>query len=109
MREDRVGKLFVMLFTNGDLLTNPMRLRECLVCGEVFSRIDSPAHTESLCTPSPEQTLGRRVGVAVVYPTFHVIFAMWALTVRSTIPSGARLPCWNIPSPAFLGLPSHDQ
>jgi hypothetical protein len=57
MREDRVGKLFVMLFTNGDLLTNPMRLRECLVCGEVFSRIDLLAHTESLCTPSPEQPL----------------------------------------------------
>jgi hypothetical protein len=57
MREDRVGKLFVMLFTNGDLPTNPMCLRECLVCGDVFSRIDSLAPTESLCTPSPEQPL----------------------------------------------------
>jgi hypothetical protein len=47
MREDRVGKLFVMMFTNGDLPTNPMCLRECLVCGEVFNRIDSLAHTKN--------------------------------------------------------------
>jgi hypothetical protein len=33
MTEDRVGKLFVMLFTNGDLPTNPLYLRECWVCG----------------------------------------------------------------------------
>jgi hypothetical protein len=57
MREDRVGKLFVMMFTNGDLPTNPMCLRECLVCGEVFNRIDSLAHTKMACQPSLEQPL----------------------------------------------------
>lgn len=57
MREDRVGKLFVMVCTNGDLPTNPMCLRECLVCGEVFSRIESLVHTESQCQPSLEQPL----------------------------------------------------
>jgi hypothetical protein len=55
MREDRIGKLFVMMFTNGDLPTNPMCLRECLVCGEVFNRIDSLAHMEMRCQPSSEQ------------------------------------------------------
>lgn len=55
MREDKVGKLFVMMFTNGDLPTNPMCLRECLVCGEVFNRIDSLAHMDMPCQPSPQQ------------------------------------------------------
>ncbi len=57
MKEDKVGKLFIMLFTNGDLTTNPMCLRECLVCGDVFNRIDSLAHTEMPCQPSPQQPL----------------------------------------------------
>ena len=57
MREDKVGKLFVMMFTNGDLPTNPRRLRECWVCGEVFNRIDSLAHTEMPCQPSPQRFL----------------------------------------------------
>jgi len=33
MIEDKVGKLFVMIFTNGDLPKNPMMLSECVVCG----------------------------------------------------------------------------
>lgn len=55
MREDRIGKLFVMMFTNGDLPTNPMCLRECMVCGGVFSRDQSREHSEVLCQPSPDQ------------------------------------------------------
>jgi hypothetical protein len=55
MREDRVGKLFVMVFTNGDLPPNPMCLRECVVCGELFSREESRKHREILCQPSPQQ------------------------------------------------------
>jgi hypothetical protein len=83
MREARVGKLFVMLFTIGDLPTNPMCLRECLVGGEVFSRIDSLAHAESLCTPSPEQPLAR-VGVANIEST------------RREAPKGALEPWLNV-------------
>jgi hypothetical protein len=49
--------LFVMMFTNGDLPTNPMCVRECMVCGEVFNRIDSLAHTEIPCQPSPLRPL----------------------------------------------------
>ncbi len=41
MTQDRVGKIFIMLSTNGDLPTNPMRLRECVVCGEFFTRDES--------------------------------------------------------------------
>jgi hypothetical protein len=55
MIEDRVGKLFVMIFTNGDLTTNPMSLRECVVCGEVFTRDESREHSEARCQPSREQ------------------------------------------------------
>jgi hypothetical protein len=55
VRADRVGKLFVMMFTNGDLPTNPMCLRECLVCGEVFNRIDSMAHAQMPCPPFPQR------------------------------------------------------
>lgn len=33
-----VSKPFIVLSTNGDLPTNPMRLRECMVCGGVFTR-----------------------------------------------------------------------
>jgi hypothetical protein len=53
MKEDTVDKLFIMVFANGDLPTNPMRLGECLACGEVFNRIDSLAHAEMSCPPSP--------------------------------------------------------
>ncbi len=31
------GKPFIVLSTNGDLPNNPMSLRECMVCGEVFT------------------------------------------------------------------------
>jgi hypothetical protein len=57
MREDRVGKTFIKLFTNGDLPTNPMCLRECVVCGDVFNRLDSLAHTQLPCQPSQLQPL----------------------------------------------------
>jgi hypothetical protein len=57
MREDKVGKLFVMMFTNGDLPTNPMCLRECMVCGDVFNRDESLAHAEIPYPPSPQQPL----------------------------------------------------
>jgi hypothetical protein len=57
MREDRVGKLFVMMFTNGDLPENPMCLRDCVVCGDVFNRLDSLAHTQLPCQPSPQQPI----------------------------------------------------
>jgi hypothetical protein len=55
MSEDTVGKIFVMVSTNGDLSTNPMRLRECVVCGGVFTRDESRVHSDALCQPSPEQ------------------------------------------------------
>jgi hypothetical protein len=51
------GKPFIMLSTNGDLPTNPMCLRECMVCGEVFTREQSRKHREVRCQPSPEQPL----------------------------------------------------
>ena len=57
MREDKVGKLFVMVFTNGDLPTNPMSLRECVVCGDVFDRPAAMLHAESPCQSSPLQPL----------------------------------------------------
>ena len=37
MRDDTIGKSFNVIFTNGDLPTNPMSLRECAVCGGVFN------------------------------------------------------------------------
>jgi hypothetical protein len=49
------GKPFIMLSTNGDLPTNPMRLSECMVCGEVFTRDQSRVHSDARCQPSPEQ------------------------------------------------------
>ena len=50
-----VRKPFIVLSTNGDLPTNPMSLRECVVCGEVFTREQSRKHSEVRCQPSPEQ------------------------------------------------------
>jgi hypothetical protein len=32
--------------TNGDLPTNRMHLRECMVCGKVFTREQSRKHSE---------------------------------------------------------------
>ena len=46
-----------MIFTNGDLPTNPMSLRECAVCGGVFTRDESREHSEARCHPSLEQPL----------------------------------------------------
>ena len=57
MIEDRVGKVFIMVFTNGDLPTNPTCLRECVVCGELFTRNESREHAEMPCQPSPEHPL----------------------------------------------------
>jgi hypothetical protein len=50
-------KPFIMLTTNGDLPTNWMRLGECMVCGEVFTREQSRKHSEARCQPSPDQPL----------------------------------------------------
>jgi hypothetical protein len=55
MTDDMVGKIFIALSSNGDLPLNPMRLRECLVCGGVFTRQESRAHWGSRCQPSSEQ------------------------------------------------------
>jgi len=60
--DDRVGKSFIVLSTNGDLPTNPMSLRECIVCGGVFTRNDSREHSEARCQPSrlqPFAAVGR--------------------------------------------------
>jgi hypothetical protein len=53
VHEDRVGKLFIMVFINGDLPTNSMCMRECMVCGEVFDRDESREHAEIPGPPSP--------------------------------------------------------
>jgi hypothetical protein len=53
--DDQVGKPFIVLSTNGDLPTNPMSLRECMVCGGVFTRDESRDHSDARCQPSPEQ------------------------------------------------------
>ena len=55
MRDDTIGKSFTVIFTNGDLPTNPMSLRECAVCGGVFTRDESQEHSEARCQPSLEQ------------------------------------------------------
>lgn len=55
MVEDHVGKPFIVIWTNGDLPSNPMSLRECAVCGEVFTREQSRKHSEVRCQPSSEQ------------------------------------------------------
>jgi len=44
MADDTIGKSFTVIFTNGDLPTNPMSLRECAVCGGVFTRDQSWSH-----------------------------------------------------------------
>jgi hypothetical protein len=53
--DDQVGKPFIVLLTNGDLPPNPMNLRECIVCGGVFTRDGSRDHSDARCQPSPEQ------------------------------------------------------
>jgi hypothetical protein len=54
------GKPFIVLSTNGDLPTNPMSLRECMVCGEVFTSQQSRKHSEVRCQPSPGQPFAFR-------------------------------------------------
>jgi hypothetical protein len=53
--DDRVGKSFIVMSTNGDLPSNPMCLGECVICGGVFTQPESMAHLEALCLPSLEQ------------------------------------------------------
>ena len=53
--DDRVGKSFIVMSTNGDLPSNPMYLGECVICGGVFTHAESMAHLEAQCLPSPEQ------------------------------------------------------
>jgi len=53
--DDRLGKPFIVLSTNGDLPTNPMSLRECMVCGGVFTRDESRDHSDARCQPSRSQ------------------------------------------------------
>jgi hypothetical protein len=58
--DDRVGKVFIRIFTNGDLRDlpkNPVMLSECMVCGGVFSREQSREHSYIPCLPSSEQPL----------------------------------------------------
>jgi hypothetical protein len=62
MLDERVGKSFVVVFTNGDLPHNPMSLRECMVCGEVFNRDQSWAHSQVPCQPSPVRPLAAAAG-----------------------------------------------
>ena len=47
--DDRVGKLFIMV------VTPEISLRECLVCGELFTREASREHSHVPCQPSPQQ------------------------------------------------------
>jgi hypothetical protein len=53
--DDRVGKIFIRIFTNSDLPMNPTMLGECVVCGGVFTRDQSREHCEARCQPSSEQ------------------------------------------------------
>jgi hypothetical protein len=55
MTNDKIGKSFTAIFTNGDLSDNPMNLRECMVYGGVFTREQSWEHSQILCPPSLEQ------------------------------------------------------
>jgi hypothetical protein len=57
MTQDRIGKGFTVIFTNGDLPDNPMSLRECMVCGGVFTGDQSWAHSQVPCQPSLGQPL----------------------------------------------------
>ena len=53
--DERVGKSFIVMSTNGDLSSNPMYLGECVICGGVFTHDESIAHLEAPCLPSLEQ------------------------------------------------------
>ena len=62
MMKDRVGKVFNVVFTNGDLPMNPMCLRECMVCGGVFSRDQLLEHSQAPCQPSLQQPFAAITG-----------------------------------------------
>ncbi len=62
MVDDRKGKTFIMVLTNGDLPTNPMSLRECLVCGGIFTREESQHHHGVPCQPTPHRSLATIAG-----------------------------------------------
>ena len=55
MTQDRIGKSFTVIFTNGDLPNSPMSLRECRGVRRVFTRDQSWAHSQIPCQPSLEQ------------------------------------------------------
>jgi hypothetical protein len=57
MRDDIAMEVkpFIVLSAKGDLPTNPTSLRECLVCGGMFTHEQSRTHSEVRCRPSPEQ------------------------------------------------------
>jgi hypothetical protein len=57
MRDDSVGKLFIMVFTNGDLPTNPVCVRECLVWGEFFTCEEAREHSISRACHRPHSPL----------------------------------------------------
>jgi hypothetical protein len=62
MTDERVGKGFTVIFTNGDLPHNPMSLRECMVCGGVFTRDQSWAHCQIPCQPTTDKSLAAVAG-----------------------------------------------
>jgi hypothetical protein len=73
MRKDIVGKLFVKVITNGDLPKNPVCVRECVICGGVFTRSEYLAHeilplwadtnaTTTTCKPIQRGSLGAVAG-----------------------------------------------
>ena len=60
--DDHVGKLFIRVFTNGDLPMNPMMLGECVVCGGVFTRDETQKHAEIPCEPTTSKSLAAITG-----------------------------------------------
>ena len=62
MTDDAIGKSFTVIFTNGDLPNNPMSLRECAVCGGVFTREQAKNHCDVPCEPTAEKSLAAVAG-----------------------------------------------
>jgi hypothetical protein len=66
MAQDRIGKSFTVIFTNGDLPNSPMSLRECAVCGgcsPVTSRGHIPKSRANRRWNSPLRLHGLREGL----------------------------------------------
>ena len=66
MTQDRIGKSFTVIFTNGDLPDSPMSLRECAVCGgcsPVTSRGHIPKSRANRRWNSPLRLHGLREGL----------------------------------------------